>query len=59
MLVLTMKLGEQLIIEGDGKTVITVEEVRGNRTKLTFSAPEKVKIYREKQNEHGGPNDKP
>jgi carbon storage regulator len=45
MLVLTRKVGERVIIE-DGIRV-EVLEVRGNRVRLGFTAPDRVLIRRE------------
>jgi carbon storage regulator CsrA len=44
MPVLTRKLGERVVI-GNGLTV-TVVEVKGNRVRLAFDAPEEVRILR-------------
>lgn len=44
MLCLSRKEREQLVI-GDG-IVVTVESIRGNRVKLTISAPSDVPVYR-------------
>jgi carbon storage regulator len=44
MLVLSRKPGEQVVI-GNGIT-LTVVEVRGNRVRLAFDAPEQVRILR-------------
>ena len=44
MLCLSRKEREQLVI-GDN-IVLTVESIRGNRVKLTISAPSDVPIYR-------------
>jgi carbon storage regulator len=44
MLVLSRKLGERVVI-GGGITV-TVVEVKGNRVRLAFDAPEEVRILR-------------
>lgn len=45
MLVLTRKLNESLVIDGD--IVVTVVEVRGNRVKLGIEAPAGVGVFRE------------
>jgi len=45
MLVLSRKLGEKILIGED--IIITVVEVKGNRTRIGVSAPEDVKILRE------------
>jgi carbon storage regulator CsrA len=44
MLVLSRKPGEQVVI-GNGIT-LTVAEVRGNRARLAFDAPDQVRILR-------------
>jgi carbon storage regulator CsrA len=44
MLVLSRKLGEKVVI-GGGITV-TVVEVKGNRVRLAFNAPDDVRILR-------------
>ena len=44
MLTLSRKPGEKVII-GDGIT-LTVVEVRGNRVRLAFDAPDQVRILR-------------
>ena len=44
MLALSRKPGEQVVI-GDGIT-LTVVEVRGNRVRLAFDAPDQVRILR-------------
>lgn len=45
MLVLTRKLNESIIINGD--ITLTVVEVRGNRVKLGIVAPGEVPVMRE------------
>ena len=44
MLALSRKAGEQVVI-GNGIT-LTVVEVRGNRVRLAFDAPDQVRILR-------------
>lgn len=44
MLVLTRKVGETVVI-GDGVRV-RVEEIRGGKVKLSFDAPDSVRILR-------------
>jgi carbon storage regulator len=44
MLTLSRKPGEQVVL-GNGIT-LTVVEVRGNRVRLAFDAPEQVRILR-------------
>lgn len=44
MLVLTRKLGESIFI--DGKTKISVVEVKGGSVKIGIDAPDHVLIYR-------------
>lgn len=44
MLVLTRKKNEVVVI--DGGILITVVELKGDRVRLGFSAPENVKIHR-------------
>jgi carbon storage regulator len=44
MLVLSRKIGEQLVI--DGGIIITVNRVAGNRVTLGIEAPEHVRIIR-------------
>lgn len=45
MLVLSRKLNESIIIDGDIR--ITVVSIRGNQVRLGFEAPERTKIFRE------------
>jgi carbon storage regulator len=45
MLVLTRKIGEQIIINDD--IVVTVVSVKGNQVRLGFTAPPAVSICRE------------
>ena len=45
MLVLTRKVGERVMIGPN--IAVTVTEVRGDRVKLAFEAPDQVPIYRE------------
>jgi carbon storage regulator len=45
MLVLTRKLNESIII--DGNITLTVVEVRGNRVKLGIVAPGEIPVMRE------------
>ena len=45
MLVLSRKLGEAIVIGPN--VVLRVVEVRGDRVKLAFNAPESVSIHRE------------
>jgi carbon storage regulator len=54
MLVLSRKPGEKVII-GDGIT-LTIEEVRGNRIRISIAAPDQVRILR---GEIVGREDKP
>ena len=63
MLVLTRKVGERVMI---GPNIsVRVVDVRGDRVKLAFEAPDQVPIYREEtfrriqaeESEHGGPKD--
>jgi carbon storage regulator len=44
MLVLSRRLGEQVVL-GNGIT-LTVVEVKGNRVRLAFDAPDQVRILR-------------
>lgn len=44
MLVLSRKLGEQILIDGD--IVITVLRVQGNRVRLGIDAPDSVAVKR-------------
>ena len=44
MLVLSRKLGEKVVIDGD--IVVSVVEVKGNRVRLAFEAPDHVTILR-------------
>lgn len=45
MLILSRKLGERVMI---GRNVaVTVVEIRGDRIKLAFDAPDQVRIYRQ------------
>jgi carbon storage regulator len=45
MLVLTRKPGEKVIVGGN--ITLTVVEVRGNKVRLAFEAPDHVRIVRE------------
>ena len=45
MLVLTRKLGEKIII--DNNICFTVVEIKGNKVRLGFDAPDHVSIMRE------------
>jgi len=45
MLVLSRKIGEQIIINDD--IVVTVVSVKGNQVRLGFTAPLSVSIFRE------------
>jgi len=45
MLVLTRKMDEKIIIDGDIK--IQVIEIRGNAVRLGISAPKEIKVIRE------------
>lgn len=45
MLVLTRKVGEEIVIAGDIR--VTVLAIRGNQIRLGFQAPPNVSIYRE------------
>jgi carbon storage regulator len=44
MLVLSRKPGEKVVIDGGIK--VTVVEVKGNRVRLAFEAPDQVRILR-------------
>jgi carbon storage regulator len=44
MLVLSRKLGEKVVIGGD--VTVTMVEVKGNRVRLAFDAPDLVRILR-------------
>jgi carbon storage regulator len=44
MLVLSRKPGEQVVI--DNGITLTVVEIRGNRVRLAFDAPDQVRILR-------------
>lgn len=44
MLVLSRRLGEQLVIAGD--IVVTVIEVRGDSVRLGIDAPQSVRVHR-------------
>jgi len=46
MLVLTRKVGEQIVLPGCGVT-ITVAAIRGAQVRLSISAPDHVRILRE------------
>lgn len=45
MLVLTRKIGETVVIDGDIR--ITVAAVQGGKVRLAFDAPSEVSIHRE------------
>lgn len=44
MLVLSRKVGEQVVI--DGRITITVNRVQGNRVSLGIAAPSDVRVFR-------------
>ncbi len=44
MLVLSRKVGEQLVI--DGSITVTIIEVKGNRVKIGITAPPEVRVDR-------------
>jgi len=48
MLVLTRKVGEEIVIEGEGRTVIRVIQVSANGTqvKIGLKAPKEISINR-------------
>ena len=45
MLLLTRKIGESIIIDGDIK--ITIADIQGNQIRIGIDAPKEVKVYRE------------
>ncbi len=45
MLVLTRKVGEQIVIDG-GRIVITVQAVRGGRVSLAVDADRRISVKR-------------
>ncbi len=45
MLVLTRKIGEEIVIDGDIR--VTILAVRGNQVRLGFQAPPHVSIFRQ------------
>lgn len=47
MLVLTRRPGERIILSGDGRTVVTIVEVRGEAVRLGFDAPVSIAIDRQ------------
>jgi carbon storage regulator len=44
MLVLSRKINESIVI--NGKIIVTVTEIRGNKVRLGFDAPRAVTIHR-------------
>jgi len=44
MLVLTRKIGQQVVV--DGKIEVSVVEIKGNKVRLAFTAPDDVHIRR-------------
>ena len=47
MLVLLREVGQEIVIEtSDGPIKLIVSDVRSERVKLAFDAPESVRIYR-------------
>lgn len=44
MLVLSRKVGEQVVI--DGRITVTVNRVQGNRVSLGITAPSDVRVFR-------------
>jgi carbon storage regulator len=53
MLVLTRKLGEKVVINGN--VTLTVVETKGNRVTLAFDAPTHIRILRGELLEQGEP----
>lgn len=51
MLVLTRKLGESIVINGN--IVVTVHQLKGNTVRLAFEAPKDVPIVRSELLEKG------
>jgi carbon storage regulator len=45
MLVLSRKIGESVVI--DGRVIVTIQEMRGGRVRLSFQAPADVPVLRE------------
>ena len=45
MLVLTRKVGDTIILDGD--IGITVMDIQGNHVRIGIDEPEEVKVYRE------------
>lgn len=45
MLVLSRRIGEQIVIDND--IIVTVAAVQGNRVRIGITAPERVRIDRE------------
>ncbi|MFG0332815.1 MAG: carbon storage regulator [Maioricimonas sp. JB049] len=52
MLVLTRKIGEEIVI--DGEIVVKVSEIQGNRVKLCIEAPRSRRILRGEVAERAG-----
>ncbi len=52
MLVLSRKLGEEILIGDDVRLI--VYHIGGNRVRLGISAPDGVPIYRDELLKHGG-----
>jgi len=52
MLVLSRRIGERIIIDGD--IILTVAAVQGNRVRIGITAPEAVRIDREELRERPG-----
>lgn len=52
MLVLTRKLGESIVI--DGNITFTVVEIKGKAVRLGIDAPKAVRIHREELTGHNG-----
>jgi carbon storage regulator len=57
MLVLSRKIGEKIVI--DGNTTVTIKAISGNRVKLTIEAPKGVRIIRAEliDSDNGGTED--
>ncbi len=57
MLVLSRRVGETVVIEGD--ICVTVVAVQGNRVRLGITAPAAVRVDRQEVHQHRGQFDAP
>lgn len=46
MLILTRKIGEEIVIGNDGAIVLKIVELGGGRVRLGFTAPKDIPVHR-------------